>query len=1234
MNQKQSGQWSSRGAKRHQPERTFPAAGNVRRHGVALAALALVMLVVGWLPARAGEAQPAPFKHPVMRVPKLTEAPQIDGTIDPAEWARAAAFTGVTAEGNVGGHGSLVPEVQQVQWFLAYDDTYLYLAMRSPHPKGTYPVARVKENDLVIGHPAVLFEDHIEVQILTHGRRDLATTQGHGFYKIMANAKAAVMDEFLYNGTDGSESLWSMGGPLKCRVTPEVWELEMAVELARMDIENLDGRDLVIQLVRTDSCTGMYFAGWVGTSWLSWGQFAQVSFVPDTPAVRFLKLGEIGAGTLDAVVELSGGKEPADVSVVITVTDADEKTIHTDTRNVALAAGVTERLNFTAADLPISQVAVPESHGKLKRRNHFEITATAKIGGEEVVLYRNRSPFMQVDDEFRANFLDKWIAGRPQSGEWESKIAYLPYSDRLEASVDLDFFGMPEKVLKAAAYRVEVSAKGKKRTLASGEGTISNLIGAPILISLPELAAGDYVARVTLTDAKGKELDNREVPFQRKIFPWENNRLGISDDNEVIPPFFPLQVGDHNTLRVWGKGWHTASKYEDSIALWGRIYAIGANGLPSQIETAPPTGASGGAEPLLARPIQLEVQQGGQIFTGEGTGKSYTGKARDRVDLAGSLQAGPLKADITAFVEYDGWYEVTAQLSGQGTIEAADLVIDFDDQGNSPIDTLYVQRLSDGQYGNVFAEIPREPGVHFKSTDLLKVTGSKLDWKSFVPRTYVGNGDRGLWFFAWSQTGWEMQDDQPVSQVERLANGDVRLRVRLLAGPVDLDTPRTLRFALQAAPVKPNHPRYRTFNEEGLDTHDTRGWRYYGESVNSYVNTRDEDYEELRKFVLYGLRHQGEAQRTVKGNWGWWHTHYMENLAHGAALTMYGSGQLTGHGAEEFKTFGGEWLGSSNWQPGRSAASMKGRWNYQGTTEWLSDEQLSVGGVNWSQSMIDFFIWYHKPLMEKSGFNGTWWDNVSISLVRDYNPELGRIEEVWIDYPRRQLVKRLNVLGWQLMRPPRWAANMHVDLGFAQTFWMVENNWYADGKDMTTLDQWPIGRFRAMTRTKSTVQVARPWLGGFGGTTPEKKHEVGRSVPAMLMSHDVHAAPGSALGRLRGLVNLPDTKQCLFTGYWRSGNMVQTSGTAVHASVYANTSWRTAAVLLFNGADGEQQVGDVTLNINAILPIRGESLNVRRVFDLESGETLATAVVDGKTVLAAPLAIGRHGYRLIGIEAE
>ena len=196
----------------------------------------------------ADDAKPAgPPAYPVLRCPKLRAAPTIDGTLAPGEWAQAAALTGMVSH-TLGG---IVPNVQQVTFYLGYDDRFLYLAMHSPHKEGTYPRARCKEND----NGAVLFEDHIEFQLGKHTRAQ-AAIPGYGFYKVMVNPRGAMTDQWMRNGTVGSEDLWSTGGTTKCTVTPTYWDLELSIEWAQMGLEKVDGRSLILWLARCDSCRG------------------------------------------------------------------------------------------------------------------------------------------------------------------------------------------------------------------------------------------------------------------------------------------------------------------------------------------------------------------------------------------------------------------------------------------------------------------------------------------------------------------------------------------------------------------------------------------------------------------------------------------------------------------------------------------------------------------------------------------------------------------------------------------------------------------------------------------------------------------------------------------------------------------------------------------------------------------------------------------------------------------
>lgn len=1159
--------------------------------------VAVLGLFAGSPPATAAE----PFQHPVLRVPKLAAPPTIDGTLAADEWAGAACFTGLAATGGVGPF-TLVPEVQQVVWHIGFDDRFLYLAMHSPHQKGTYPVARVKQNDSM----GVLFEDHVEIQICPF-ERGRATRPGAGFYKIMVNPKAAMIDQHLYNGTIGTEELWSTGGETKCRVTEDAWDLEMSIEIPRLQVDKLDGRGLVIQLVRTDWCAGVYFAGWAPYPWLSWANFAQVEFDAAAPVLRFTRVGEVMAGTLDTAVAVAGGAVPREVAVNVRIENADGQAVFEETQTAAVGPGQNKPLAFRREGLALSPVTIQD-----KARNWFEVRAAYRDGDREVVLYHNRLPFVKYDQAYEDKYLKPWLAGRPQSGEWEYRIAYLPYSNRAEAGVDLDFFGVPAAVQAAAAFRVDVAAKaasGSPQPLASGSAPIQDMTGQ-LLLELPELADGDYQAVFTLLDAAGKPIADKTAPFTRKRFPFEHNRLGVND--EVIPPFSPITV----------KG--------QSFSVWGRTYTVGAGGLPSKITVGPPTGTAGAPQELLAAPVRLELLADGKPVLAAAAGDGAIAEATgNQVLIMGRQPLGAgLTAETVANVEYDGWYEVTLTLqpAGTPTIEALDLVLDL---ANLPTDTLYVQRLGDGRYGNRFGGIPAAPGVHFRSSELLACRDGGKDWKSFVPQTYLGNGDRGLWFFAWSDAGWELRDDQPMLTVERLPEGLVRARVRLLAGPVTLDKPRTLRFALQAAPVKPNDGRYRTRLAEGAVAHDTRGYRLYGDSVDGYALHRDEDFAALRKFLLYGPRYQPAPQGH---EYGWWVGHYVREITEGARICMYGSTWLGGGAAPEHRTFGGEWFGRSNWTPAPDT-SYTGRWNYQGTIQWDTPEELNVVGYNWTQSVTDFFLWYHKPLLEKAGFNGTWWDNSSIGVVREYDPELGRVDAKWNLYARRQLCKRLCHLGWELMRPPCWAMNMHVDMSFNQLFWMVENDWYADAEDMTALQQWSLDEFRAMCRTKSTTLIAKPWLSGFKGTTPELDRKIQRSLGGICLAHDIPAFDAELKRKLVYVVAWDDPRACLFTGYWASASAVALPDAALKACVYANADRKSAAVLLLNTAAEDRDAAGLVLDLTRVVGSR-TPLTAARVYDLETGAALSGTLANGRWTAAGPLPVAWHEYRVLAVEAE
>lgn len=1077
---------------------------------------------------------------------------------------------------------------------------------------------------------------------------------GKGFYKVMVNPKGTVCDQHFYNGTAGTEELWSLGGPVACHVTDSLWSLELAVDIRRMDLVSLDGRDLVVQIVRADDPHGIYYAGWVGAPWKAFGRFGRMDFDPGTPAFQLRQVGEVGAGEVDTRIHLQAPKnKPTSVNLDVQVFDADGKRIYRETKTVNLKGDEAREVRLARKALPITRdCAIDDA----TRRNVYHIEATCEDGGKTHVLYRSRMPFMQYDAAFKEKFITPWVKQRRSAADWTCSLIRMPYHGKAEASVDVDFFGLPDQVTTAQRFRMRILKEQGEQVLAHASGPIVNRVSPRVMFDYPRPEPGTYRAVFQLIGNDDEVVAEKTTPFLEKEFAWERNDLGIS--TEVIPPFCLMETGSsrrvlrsfHRTDPRTGEmhpGGKPSSK--NTIGVWGRNYDMGDNGLPKQIYVCPPTGVAGEVEDLLAAPIGLHASFGGEAVTDNAESIDIKlANRQHKADVKATTRLGPLSVDVNGVMDYDGWYEIAFDVQPRQPVQVdfLDMVIDLRHEKGSPrrepfpVDTLYVQRMGDGRYGNRFGGIREQPGRVFGSRSLLAYSQDRnIDWKSFVPRTYAGNGDRGLWVFAWSAAGWELRDNQDMLTVERLESGHVRLRIRLLAGPLKLTQPRRLKIALQAAPVKRNHPDYR---DGASISHHTGGYRFYGDSVDSFSLERDKDFEALRRFLLYGPRFQEHGQQWKRLNG------FFDRNKYGPKIVLYGTQRMTGVGNAAFGVFGDHWIRDSVL---RYSRRMEGWWNWGGTVEFTTPEQLSVYEMNWTRSFTDFFVWYHKQLIDRCGINGTWWDNTSMFTVWDYNPELGRMESTWGLYARRHLGKRLNTVGWESMRKPTWIQNMGTDISWVQVFWMVENDWYADATNTTALEQWTLDEFRAMTRTKCTSLITKAWLRGFQSDDPKRDRLIKRSVVAMLMSHDIHDTPVSPyvvrkhevgpypdLSELKrsfkAFIDLDNTVRCHYAGYWRTGRMVKPTSGDIKATVYRNTSLRRAAVLLFNTGRKQQSLDGTQLDLAQLIPLRRTPLKVKRIVDLETGQPLATDA--DKTVyrIREPAALGSHDFRLLGVETE
>jgi hypothetical protein len=946
----------------------------------------------------------------LMRVPKMPAAPVIDGVITDREWDGASAVTAMATY-----LGTVVPGFQQVTLYLGYDTDNLYLRMYSPKPTDMVLQASCKEPD---NEGWMIFEDHVEIQISNHGR-DNVFRPGAGFYKLCANPLDNLSDLWYFTPTAGSERTWTSGARVKSGVHDDRWDMEMAIPLKALLPEGgkPDGAAFIFQFVRADTCGGVYYVGWAAGDWQSWGQFPEIVLDPKAPAIQFTGVGDLQEGKLDAVVRAGG---PATVKVSV-LNKAGAPLFQEEK---ALKAG--EEARFSKADLALDETG-----------NTFLLTAAAPDG---TPLYSQVNPIKKMTQDYRDKYLTPWLATKPRAGDYRFSVAYWPYYQKINIGVDLDFFGVAKALLAAPKYNVTLCA-ANGTALVRAEGALTNKKGAMVM-AVPALAAGDYTLKLRLLDAAGTVLDaKKEVKLTRAVAPWEHNTLGL--DRTVIPPYTPITV-KKNTLSVWG-----------------RDLEIGPGGLPAKIVDQ--------GENILAAPMRLEATIAGKVIPWTPAAVKVTKRAADRVELQGTGGVSNVVVTVDAALEYDGWYQIAVKLLGipptaapgeqtppLTTVDSLDLVIPLW-EGADTVDFMRGWYMRDNS--RFAGAIPAGEGVVWESNKLAPYGDY---WGSFVPQMFIGNGDKGLWVLAPNREDWTLDAKRSTVVLERV-NGKPQLRIRFIAGTTALKD-QLFDLVFLPEPVKPLPKDWRATAwayPTAHYAHDTNGYRYYGAQVDGYTLPSDDDYLKLRDIIdgkPWYAQDKEAAQRPGPG---------VKQRIPGKPIALYGSAWKTGMN-DDFTTFGGEWLGTSQWVA-KPEPGFDGEWNATKTIHWTSALQNTVVWVNWTQSLIDQYVWSYEKLLRLSGINGTWWDDGGLGTSTDWDTRRQKFVPQWFFLQRRQLTKRLNVLNAKLGREPLWISNQHADFSWDQIGWHIEEIFYGQTKGKGYFGVLSPDQFRAVTRSRGGI---------------------------------------------------------------------------------------------------------------------------------------------------------------------
>jgi hypothetical protein len=312
---------------------------------------------------------------------------------------------------------------------------------------------------------------------------------------------------------------------------------------------------------------------------------------------------------------------------------------------------------------------------------------------------------------------------------------------------------------------------------------------------------------------------------------------------------------------------------------------------------------------------------------------------------------------------------------------------------------------------------------------------------TFNPAIYVGNPDRGIWWFADSDQGWILDDAKSASTVERLADGHIRVNQWLVNRPATLDKPRTISFLLQAAPAKPLPQGWREV-----------AWgpqRIWGASWADGYYTFSFDTPELwREF----------------SKWDW------------ASRGLYVATNLIGPAVPGFEVYAGEWTGNSDLRgmtvnhdvekyfPDKVYKNAAG----QKFSEDFRRRVSNYIGVDTVRSLVDCRTYYFDQGVKYGKLRGFWWDMDTIWPA--FKPDLGfgytrddGTRQPGFNYRAlREMFKRLYQVSYMNGSD---SEHWHYADGYYGSFlygaWLTEGFFYMFSEDVDLIsgsskDWWPL----------------------------------------------------------------------------------------------------------------------------------------------------------------------------------
>ena len=1122
--------------------------------------------------------------EPVLRIPKVTQALNLKQEMrligaGTTEWHQASAVSGFVLGDEGGGKiQGLVPGLD-ASVYLGYNQDTLFVGFLLPVPRGVTPLAAANANQ----QEAIANDDHFVLRLSFEPRADAATKPSFEFRVNSAGFFRSEEREFLPGQTRViGENLIRVTSNLgRDYMAHDWWSVKLAIPISVFGKKSLDGVGCLLQAGFRAGDLRMMLPG------PAWKQAFSATFDPKTPLLFSLN------GSIPGLANAGPG-----LSANWTLSARQEGS--------ALISGVTEkgdRLFENEKPMTSGQAAKVSDNKRLpKGLDGVNTTLVWKPkDGIAQTLYAARWPFLQ-DGKAVQERLDQWASSRTVRGKAGIQTDYVfdPYSGNIEVFVnrakaaavfDEQEAGKMAKILAADTIRCTVKdAAGK--VLAESTAPIAAETASVKLklgVGLPD---GEY--RVVGTVASGGEvLAENGLPLIRKKAVWEKTSLG--KDPVVFPPFREI-TRDANKLRVVG-----------------REYSIGENGLPQAVTSQGKAmlggairleaTAEGRSVPVRFGPPVIELVPGKKFpeefdryqFQATSPIPTLEPAAGYQAKVSSAGEIGGLKARVDGTLEFEGLYRVTLTLDADKPVklDSLDLVIPLNNAFNTMKFTRVVSTAGAGK-------VPEGDGVLFGSAQMPKLTGL---YNTFVPSVYVGDYLTGLLWMAESDKNWISNDQQSLVQLERI-KGQLQLRVRFVGIPAELSGKRSLSFALLASPTAPIPDNYRRLEWgakgiEPLVAHDTSGCRYYGAGVNGFELYTDEDYAALKDY-LYTRPPEKNTGKNQLGQPYRYGERVPQLARKGLPVILYGSIYGASSAMEEFPAYGSGWtMTARTAERLPTDENFRGRSNYGGNRQWLTDEQVRPVFAVPTESFYDAHLYHMYQIATRSGINGHFHDNyqnfpTAAGPIRSdvtgagYQRPDGRVQAKSVVLDKHDWNKRFYTALWLAGRPPQMLGSNDQNNAFKRV-WFVEGISYVQYSEGNYISQGLTPDiFRGYTsRTFPLATVTSQIMPRLGpdGRPASVNQQAARMVLAYGFLHDIGLSLNALDGNTRDFPPDKPPMQSLFgkidqtigfldggakvLPYWQDRDWIETQSAAVTAGAIVAKDRSRAILVVINSSDKE-----------------------------------------------------------------